>query len=71
MDVGERNVKGEALQHTVADLVPATDYVFRISATAKCGKGDLSNAASAHTQMDGKNLDHVYTCSTNFFRVVS
>ena len=56
MDVGERRVESDVLQHTVGGLVPATDYVFHISATTKCGKGDLSNAASANTQTDGKHL---------------
>ena len=55
MDVGERRVESD-LQHTVGGLVPATDYKFHILATSKCGKGNLSNTASAHTQMDGKHL---------------
>ena len=61
MDVGERRVESDVLHHTVGGLVPATDYVFHISATTGCGKGDLSNAASAHTQMDGKHLKQLYS----------
>ena len=54
VDVGERRVESDVLQHTVSGLVPATDYKLQISATTKCGEGDLSNAASAHTQIEGK-----------------
>ena len=60
--MGERRVESEDLQHTVGGLVPATQYVFHISGTNGCGEGDLSNAASAHTQIEGKHLDEFYAC---------